>query len=577
MESRKALPVGIEDFNEILNSDYYYVDKSGLIHDILSDRAKVTLFTRPRRFGKSLNMGMLKSFFEIGADEKLFDGLAIREDKKLCDEYMGRYPVISISLKSVDGSSYDDAYSMCSRIIKAEAMRHIYLLESPKLNSYEKRDFEKLLSGTYTEDEQRNSLWLLSSLLSKHYGRRVIILIDEYDVPLDKAYSHGYYDRMVILIRNLFERTLKTNENLQFAILTGCLRIAKESIFTGLNNLEVQSISSVKYDEYFGFTENEVKGMLEYYGFGHKHETVRKWYDGYKFGNESVYCPWDVINYISDLLAEPDLHPQNYWANTSNNDIIRIFLDKATATTRDEIEELVAGKTVMKKISEELTYSELDKTIDNLWSVLYTTGYLTRVNHRQDSTDNILALEIPNEEIRSVFKEKILSWFKDEAGNDSERCTSFCQAFMDGKPEVIRKMFDDYQDDMISIRDTAGRNNMKENFYHGFLLGILNFRTDWIVKSQREGGLGYNDILIMHKKAHLGMIIEVKYAESDNLEAECMDGQRQIDENHYTDALREYEPEKVYKYAIACRKKHCMVTLEEETRHYCRTVRRRLS
>ena len=563
MEVRKALPVGVEDFNEILNSNYYYVDKSGLIRDILSDRAKVTLFTRPRRFGKSLNMGMLKSFFEIGTGPELFNGLAISQEQGLCDEYMGKSPVISISLKSVDGADYEKAFSMCAQIINNEVMRHIYLLDSPKLNSYEKKKFEELLSSDYTDDILRNSLWLLSSLLSKHYGHKVIILIDEYDVPLDKAYSHGYYDRMVILIRNLFERTLKTNDNMQFAFLTGCLRIAKESIFTGLNNLKVQSISSVRFDEYFGFTEEEVKKMLEYYGFESKLQTIRKWYDGYEFGSVSVYCPWDVVNYISDLLSEPDLPPQNYWANTSSNDIIRLFLDKATATTRDEIEDLIAGKTVIKKISEDLTYSELDKTIDNLWSVLYTTGYLTRANREKDSI-NTITLKIPNEEIRTIFKEKILTWFRDEAKNDSERYTSFCKAFLDAKPNIIQEMFDDYLDDMISIRDTASKNNMKENFYHGFLLGILNFRTDWIVKSNREGGLGYNDILIMHRKSHIGMIIEVKYAESDNLEKECRDALWQIDEYHYTDALREYEPQKVYKYAIACYKKHSMVRLEEE-------------
>lgn len=563
MEVRKALPVGVEDFNEILNSNYYYVDKSGLIRDILSDRAKVTLFTRPRRFGKSLNMGMLKSFFEIGTGPELFNGLAISQEQGLCDEYMGKSPVISISLKSVDGADYEKAFSMCAQIINNEVMRHIYLLDSPKLNSYEKKKFEELLSSDYTDDILRNSLWLLSSLLSKHYGHKVIILIDEYDVPLDKAYSHGYYDRMVILIRNLFERTLKTNDNMQFAFLTGCLRIAKESIFTGLNNLKVQSISSVRFDEYFGFTEEEVKKMLEYYGFESKLQTIRKWYDGYEFGSVSVYCPWDVVNYISDLLSEPDLPPQNYWANTSSNDIIRLFLDKATATTRDEIEDLIAGKTVIKKISEDLTYSELDKTIDNLWSVLYTTGYLTRANREKDSI-NTITLKIPNEEIRTIFKEKILTWFRDEAKNDSERYTSFCKAFLDAKPDIIQEMFDDYLDDMISIRDTASKNNMKENFYHGFLLGILNFRTDWIVKSNREGGLGYNDILIMHRKSHIGMIIEVKYAESDNLKKECRDALWQIDEYHYTDALREYEPQKVYKYAIACYKKHSMVRLEEE-------------
>ncbi len=564
MEERKALPVGIENFNELISSGYYYVDKTMLIKDILSYRAKVTLFTRPRRFGKSLNMSMLKSFFEIGTDSHIFDGLKISAEQNIIDEYMGKYPVIFISLKSIDGKDYEDAFSMCSKIINAEAMRHIYLLKSGKLNSFEKKEFKELLSGDYTEAFLKNSLYLLSSLLTHHYERKTVILIDEYDVPLDRAYRNGYYDSMVSLIRNLFERTLKTNDNLQFAILTGCLRITKESIFTGLNNLKVQSISSVRFDEYFGFTEEEVKGMLEYYGFEEKHNAVKEWYDGYMFGDVSVYCPWDVVNYISDLQADEKLHPQNYWVNSSSNDIIRTFLDKATDTTKDEIENLIEGKSVIKKIQEDLTYPELEKSIDNLWSVLYTTGYLTKEKQDDQYPLNTLYLKIPNEEIRDIFKEKILSWFKNTAGNDSVRYTSFCRAFVDGKPAVIQSMFNDYLEEMISIRDSASRSNLKENFYHGFLLGILNFCTDWIVKSNREGGLGYNDILIMHKKSRTGMIIEVKYAEDGNLERECRKAQEQIDDNHYIDALREYEPEKIYKYAVACYKKHSMVTLEKE-------------
>lgn len=564
MEERKALPVGIENFNEIITSGYYYVDKTALIKDILSYRAKVTLFTRPRRFGKSLNMSMLKSFFEIGTDRHIFDGLAINEEKKLVDEHMGRYPVISISLKSIDGLDFPEAMSRFARIIKAEAMRHKDVLTSGMLDEYEKQQYLELLLPDYSSDTIEESLWIISSTLRKVYNRNAVILIDEYDVPLDKAYTHGYYDKMAGMIRNLFERTLKTNDNLQFAILTGCLRISRESIFTGLNNLKVQSISSPRFDEYFGFGDDEVSRMLEYYGFGGKHDAVRKWYDGYKFGDASIYCPWDVVNYISDLQADGNLAPQNYWVNSSSNDIIRTFLDKATETTKCEIENLIEGKTVEKKISEDLTYPELESSIDNLWSVLYTTGYLTKKKREGTSPGDMMALKIPNEEILYIFKEKIFSWFRSTVESDAKRYTSFCSAFTDGKPKVIQSMLDAYLEEMISIRDNASRNNLKENFYHGFLLGILNFRTDWIVKSNREGGLGYNDILIMHRKSHTGIIIEVKYAEDDNLELGCSRALRQIDEYHYTDALREYDPKKVYKYAIACCRKHSMVTLEEE-------------
>ncbi len=564
MEERKALPVGIENFNELISSGYYYVDKTMLIKDILSYRAKVTLFTRPRRFGKSLNMSMLKSFFEIGTDTHIFDGLKISAEQNIIDEYMGKYPVIFISLKSIDGDNFQEAMDKFARIIKAEAMRHKSILSCELLDEFERKQYLELLTSKYSRDTIEESLWIISNTLKKAYNQNVIILIDEYDVPLDKAYNHGYYDKMISLIRNLFERTLKTNDNLQFAILTGCLRITKESIFTGLNNLKVQSISSVRFDEYFGFTEEEVKGMLEYYGFEEKHNAVKEWYDGYMFGDVSVYCPWDVVNYISDLQADKKLHPQNYWVNSSSNDIIRTFLDKATDTTKDEIENLIEGKSVIKKIQEDLTYPELEKSIDNLWSVLYTTGYLTKEKQDDQYPLNTLYLKIPNEEIRDIFKEKILSWFKNTAGNDSVRYTSFCRAFVDGKPEVIQSMFNDYLEEMISIRDSASRSNLKENFYHGFLLGILNFCTDWIVKSNREGGLGYNDILIMHKKSRTGMIIEVKYAEDGNLERECRKAQEQIDDNHYIDALREYDPEKIYKYAVACYKKHSMVTLEKE-------------
>lgn len=577
MAKKKMLPVGIEDFREIVTQGFYYIDKTGLIKELLDNWSKVTLFTRPRRFGKSLNMSMLRYFFEIGTDPKLFDGLEISKESELCHAYMGKFPVISISLKSIEGKDFDDARAMFSRIISAEAMRHKDVLKSDKLDQYEKQKYEELLLGNYSNDTLKDSLWIISESLYKVYHQKVVVLIDEYDVPLAKAYDYGYYHDIIVLIRGLFERTLKTNENLQLAVLTGCMRIARESIFTGLNNLKIQSITSPKFDEYFGFTDHEVKDMLAYYGFEKKQRAAKTWYDGYRFGNVSVYCPWDIINYVDDLRSSPNMRPQNYWSNTSSNNIIRRFLDKATVTTRRELEQLIEGKALEKEVYQELTYAELDKTIAHLWSVLFTTGYLTsqqsKRNKAEENADesfgsglrsNPLQLVIPNEEIRSIFKNHIYTWFNDYVETDAERYMSFCQAFLDGNAPKIQDMFDAYLRDMISIRDTSVRKSMKENFYHGVLLGILNFRTDWYVTSNRESGEGYNDILIMHDTTGIGMIIEVKYAENDDLASECTKALEQIGKLHYTEALLEFDPVKIYKYAIACYKKHCRVVMEEE-------------
>ena len=574
-ERKKMLPVGVEDFEEIITEHCYYVDKTGMIRDLLNEKAKVTLFTRPRRFGKTLNMSMLRHFFEIGTTPKLFDGLEISKEENLCNAYLGKFPVISISLKSIEGENFEVARAMFAQIITNEARRHSYLMNSAKLEEYEKQDFEALLIGKYTGDSLKNSLLLMSALLCKHYDQKIVILIDEYDVPLAKAYDYGYYDQMVILIRNVLHQALKTNNNLQMAVLTGCMRIAKESIFTGLNNLKIRTVTSVRFDEHFGFTDQEVKEILAYYGLEKKYRSAKTWYDGYKFGDIHVYCPWDVINYVDDLRANPNMRPENYWSNTSSNNIIRRFLNKATATTRAEIEQLIEGKTIEKEIYQELTYAELDKTIDHLWSVLFTTGYLTvessdLKNEADDESfgsglrANTMTLKIPNEEIRAIFKEHIYTWFSDRVENDAERYTSFCQAFMDGEAQKIQTMFDAYLREMISIRDTSVRKAMKENFYHGVLLGILNFRTDWIVKSNHESGEGYNDIMLMHEGTGIGIIIEVKYADNDNLDSECANALSQIDKLHYTDALMEFDPVKIYKYAIACYKKHCKVVMTEE-------------
>ena len=574
-EKKKMLPVGIENFKEIVTEDFYYVDKTELIRDLLNDWAKITLFTRPRRFGKSLNMSMLRYFFEIGTDPALFDGLAISHETKLCETYMGKFPVISVSLKGAEGLNFEEAMASFVTIVRYEAMRHTYLMQSERLTEYDKKEMESLLTGTMSKDTLEKSLWLLSRLLEKHCGRKVVILIDEYDVPLARAYHNGYYREMVALVRNIFHQALKTNESLQMAILTGCMRIAKESIFTGLNNLKIVSITSENFDEYFGFTDEEVKTLLTYYGLEKKHRTAKTWYDGYKIGSQSVYCPWDVINYAYDLRANPKMRPENYWSNTSSNDIIRKFLDKADETTRWELEQLIEGKSIEKEIYQELTYAELDQTISHLWSVLYTTGYLTvqpssgsRIPDDESFGSGLhtypLKLKIPNEEIRSIFKNHIYTWFNDTVETDAERYKAFTQAFIDGDAAKIQAMFDDYLMETISIRDTSVQKSMKENFYHGVLLGILRFRRDWILRSNYESGEGYGDILLMHNKTKTGIVVEVKYAENDQLDTECANALRQIEKKQYTRALAEHDPVKVYKYGIACYKKHCKVVVEEE-------------
>ena len=570
MNKFKKLPVGIENFEEIRKSDFYYVDKTGFIQELLDRWSKVNLITRPRRFGKSLNMSMLRYFFEIGTDVSIFEGLKILEDKVLCDEYMGKFPVISISLKGIEGATFQDAKEMFAYIIRAEARRHIYLLKSEQLDEYDKEEFETLLSLKMEDSTIKNSLWVLSQMLYKHYGKKVVILIDEYDVPLAKAHDNNYYKDMVGLIRGVFERALKTNDNIQFSVLTGCLRVAKESIFTGLNNPKVLTITSVKLDEYFGFTDEEVRELLRYYGFEERYDIVKRWYDGYKFGNVNVYCPWDVINYVDDLLDNPRMRPQNYWSNTSSNDIVRKFLDKADDTTKWEIEQVIAGQTIEKAIYQELTYAELDKSINHLWSVLFTTGYLTYEEivefddaYKEYSPETV-RLRIPNEEIRSIFKNQIYSWFNDYVKLDVKRYRNFSEAFIKGKATVVEEMFNQYLLETISIRDISVKKEMKENFYHGILLGMLKYREDWLIKSNLESGDGFNDITVEDKYKRIGIVIEVKYAENDKLDAECAKAMRQINDKNYIAVLKEHRMEKVLKYGIACYRKHCKVVMEEE-------------
>ena len=562
---RKKLPVGIENFREFSTENFYYVDKTMFIKDLLLNWGKVNLFTRPRRFGKTLNMSMLKSFFEAGSAPTLFDGLKIAQEKELCEKYMGKFPVISISLKSVDGRSFESASVALRTVIGNEAGRFRFLRNSDRLTDDEKEAYAQLTEvgssqgGIYTMTEKiaEASLKTLSQLLARHYDQRVILLIDEYDVPLDKAFQSGYYDEMVSLIRNLLGNALKTNDSLYFAVLTGCLRISKESIFTGLNNLKVHTISDVRYDEYFGFTDADVDEMLAFYGLSSYKDVICDWYDGYRFGDTDVYCPWDVINYCDELLADPCAEPENYWANTSGNDLIRRLLKKANQSTKNEVEQLINGGTITKPIRQELTYREVEDFIDNIWSVLYSTGYLTC---RRRVPGKKMELALPNREVRELFIDLVKDWFEETIQADMGRINRFCAAFPNGDVSTIQDMLHDYLWDSISVRDTAVRRNMKENFYHGMLLGLLRNQGSWLVKSNAETGEGYSDISIQTPE-RVGMIIELKYADDGNLEAACAEALNQIEEKKYAEGLKRSCTKKIIKYGIAFCEKECLVVM----------------
>ena len=565
MAYRKKLPIGIDNFEKLIQEDFYYVDKTGMIAELLKNWSEVNLFTRPRRFGKSLNMSMLKTFFEIGCDKTLFQGLKISEEKEMCKEYMGQFPVISISLKGVEGLNFESAKEGLAYIIGKEAMRFYFLKTSPKLTEEEKKIYQGYIntakSGFTIASDMENLVTAingLSSMLEKHYGKKVILLIDEYDVPLDKAFQYGYYEEMVSLIRNLLGNALKTNSSLYFAVLTGCLRVSKESIFTGLNNLRVMSITNVRFEEYFGFTDSEVKEMLNYYGLMDHFDTIKAWYDGYRFGNKDVYCPWDVLSHCDNLRADPDARPEDYWSNTSGNAIVRRFIDLANGRTKDEIERLIGGEMILKEINQELTYGELDNSIENLWSVLFTTGYLTQ---RGRADGDKYYLVIPNYEIKKLFIRQIREWFRYQAGSDRKTLDKFCNAFSDGDGALIEELFNDYLWNTISIRDTAVSNEKKENFYHGILLGILGFQDDWIVKSNAESGIGYSDILIETRRKRIGIVIEIKYAEDGNLEDACQRALQQIEDKKYEAKLKEDGMRSIIKYGIACYKKECKVKM----------------
>ena len=561
MAGLKKLPIGIENFEKMRREDFYYVDKSHVIGQLLTQWGKVNLFTRPRRFGKSLNMSMLQSFFEIGKDKTLFDGLRISDNQELCEKYQGKFPVVSVSLKGINGATYEEARRFLIKTINEEARRLSVLSDSTELDETDHELLTQLKKKEMTNDSLVYSIRELTELLEKHYGSKVIVLIDEYDVPLAKANENGYYDEMVLLIRNLFENALKTNSSLKFAVLTGCLRIAKESIFTGLNNFKVYSITDKSFDETFGFTDAEVRELLRYYGQEKYYETVKEWYDGYRFGNVDVYCPWDVINFCSDHLADPGLEPKNYWANTSGNSVISHFIDsvgKPQKLTRMELEQLVNGGIVQKEINSELTYKELYSSIDNLWSTLFMTGYLTQ---RGEPSGNRYNLVIPNREIRNIITNHILKMFKENVKDDGKTVSDLCDALLNKNPEKVELIFTEYMKKTISIRDTFARKPTKENFYHGLLLGILGFKENWSVMSNRESGDGFGDILIRIEDEDVGIVIEVKYADDENLQGECEKALQQIIDIRYTEALEQEGIHTIIKYGIACYRKKCKVLM----------------
>ena len=561
MAGLKKLPIGIENFEKLRQEDFYYIDKTRLIEQLLTRWGEVNLFTRPRRFGKSLNMSMLQSFFEIGKDKTLFDGLRISDNQELCEEYQGKFPVVSVSLKGINGATYEEARRFLIKTINEEARRLSVLSDSTELDETDHELLTQLKKKEMTNDSLVYSIRELTELLEKHYGSKVIVLIDEYDVPLAKANENGYYDEMVLLIRNLFENALKTNNSLKFAVLTGCLRIAKESIFTGLNNFKVYSITDKSFDETFGFTDAEVRELLRYYGQEKYYETVKEWYDGYRFGNVDVYCPWDVINFCSDHLADPGLEPKNYWANTSGNSVISHFIDsvgKPQKLTRMELEQLVNGGIVQKEINSELTYKELYSSIDNLWSTLFMTGYLTQ---RGESSGNRYNLVIPNREIRNIITNHILKMFKENVKDDGKTVSDLCDALLNKNPEKVELIFTEYMKKTISIRDTFARKPTKENFYHGLLLGILGFKENWSVMSNRESGDGFGDILIRIEDEDVGLVIEVKYADDGNLQGECEKALQQIIDIRYTEALEQEGIHTIIKYGIACYRKKCKVLM----------------
>ena len=567
MKEMLKLPVGIESFQEIRQLGFYYIDKTKLIEQLLEQWGKVNLFTRPRRFGKTLNMSMLRYFFEIGTDNTLFEGLYISENKKICEEYMGKFPVIFISLKNVEGLTFEEARYRLLEVLGREARRFEFLASSERLTADDKsmyRAITAIQNGQYVMDGKiiTSVLRVLSELLYKHYGKKAIILIDEYDVPLDKAFQHNYYREMVSLIRGMFGDALKTNDFLYFAVLTGCLRVSKESIFTGLNNFKVLTITDQRFDENFGFTDDEVRALLKMYHLENHMKETKEWYDGYRFGSVDVYCPWDVINHVDRLRAQPEAKPQSYWINTSGNELVKRFVQKANKTTRDEIERLIAGEALEKNIRLELTYDEIDNSIENLWSVFFTSGYLTQVGMKENGTYQLV---IPNREVREVYKLQIQEWFRSSVLNNTEQLTDFWKALEEGETESVEKYLNRILSNSISVFDTRAKIVEKESSYHTLLVGILTGNSNWLVKSNVEAGDGFADIIVETEDPDAGIIIELKYAQtSSEMEKACEQAVAQIKDRRYADYLKNDERNNILYYGIAFCRKRCKVVIGKQ-------------
>lgn len=564
MEKKLKLPVGIDGFEKIRRNGFYYIDKTKLIEQLFLNWGEVNLFTRPRRFGKTLNMSMLKSFFEIGTDTSLFDGLYVSENKELCEQHQGQYPVIFLSLKDVEGLSFSEAKRKCIQLIKREAERFYGLKNSERLLDIDKKNYCRLLDMTVQEEDSdivSSSIKMLSALLYKHYGKKTVILIDEYDVPLDKAFQHGYYKEMVHFIRGLLGEALKTNDSLSFAVLTGCLRVSKESIFTGLNNFKILSITDTRFDEQFGFTDTEVWKLLLDYHLEDRFEEVKEWYDGYRFGNADVYCPWDVINFVDRAKDDKEAKPEAYWINTSGNDLVKRFIDKANKTTKNEIERLINGEAIEKELRLDLTYEEVDQSIENLWSVLFTTGYLTQSGRNEDGAYRLI---IPNREVREVFRLQINEWFKKSIFSNTERLTAFWKAFEEGDTEGVEQYLNRVLSNSISVFDTKARKEEKESSYHNLLVGILTGNADWLVKSNVEAGEGFADIIVETDDPDAGIVAELKYTKNfDDMKMTCQKAIDQIRDRRYQEYLLNDDRKDIRLYGITFCKKRCCAISEK--------------
>ena len=558
------LPVGIDGFEKIRRNGFYYIDKTELIEQLFLNWGEVNLFTRPRRFGKTLNMSMLKCFFEIGTDSSLFDGLYISEKQTLCEQHLGKYPVIFLSLKGVEGLNFSEAKRRCIQLIRREAERFYYLKDSEKLLDLDKKKYHQLLDMKDQPEDVDiviSSIKTLSDLLYKHYGKKTVILIDEYDVPLDKAFQHGYYKEMSYFTRGLLGEALKTNDSLNFAVLTGCLRVSKESIFTGLNNFKILSITDTRFDEQFGFTDTEVRKLLSDYHLEDRFAEVKEWYDGYRFGKADVYCPWDVVNFVDRVKDDPEARPEAYWINTSGNDLVKRFIDKANKTTKNEIERLINGEAIEKELRLDLTYEEIDQSIENLWSVLFTTGYLTQTGRTEKGAYRLI---IPNREVREVFRLQINEWFKKSIFTNTERLTAFWKAFEEGDTEGIEQYLNRVLSNSISVFDTKARKEEKESSYHNLLVGILTGNADWLVKSNVEAGDGFADIIVETDNPDAGIVAELKYTKNfDEMRIACRKAMNQIRDRRYQEYLLNDDRRDIRLYGIAFCKKRCCVISEK--------------